>query len=181
MDDHVVLTLVTIAGVGATFAGFSGVVAVFDRRAQGEWYPEELFRLTNMLVMSLGACLASLLPLIEAFLGVPERAQWTVASLVLGAFCAGYWPIATRLRRRVAQARPGLLSPWAQAVVTGSLAVAIALQALNVAAVIVIRGAGAFVAGLWLLLVAAGLQFAFLVLIPLRPTAGIRPADDQAP
>jgi hypothetical protein len=55
MDEHIVLTLVTIAGLGATFAGFSGVVAVFDRRAQGEWNPEELFRLTNMLVMSLGA------------------------------------------------------------------------------------------------------------------------------
>ena len=101
MDEHIVLTLLTIAGVGATFAGFSGVVAVFDRRAHGEWYPEELFRLTNMLVMSLGACLVSLLPLIEEFFGASQATQWTMASLSLGAFCAGYYPIATRLRRRV--------------------------------------------------------------------------------
>jgi len=31
------------------------VVAVFGRRAHGEWYPENRFRLTNMLMMSLGS------------------------------------------------------------------------------------------------------------------------------
>lgn len=181
MDEHVVLTLVTIAGVGATFAGFSGVVAVFDRRAHGEWYPEELFRLTNMLVMSLGACLVSLVPMLEEFFGIHEATQWTGASLILGAFCLVYWSIANRLRRGVTQARPGLLSPWAQVVVNACLVGAILLQALNVAEVLVVRGAGSFVAGLWLLLIAAGLQFAFLVLIPLSPGGGDDPADDPAP
>ena len=42
MDEHVLHILLGFAGVGATFAGFSGVVAVFGRRAHGEWLPEDL-------------------------------------------------------------------------------------------------------------------------------------------
>ena len=48
MDEHIAWTLVPIAGVGATFAGFSGVLAAFDRRAYGEWRPEGLNRLTAL-------------------------------------------------------------------------------------------------------------------------------------
>lgn len=95
-----------------------------------------------MLVMSLGACLVSLVPLIAKFFGVPEAALWTASSLVLGALCAGYWLIANRLRRRVTRVRPGLLSSWAQAVVIASLTGAIVLQALNVAAVILTGARG---------------------------------------
>jgi len=42
------------------------------------------------------------------------------------------------------------------------------LQALNAAAILVERGAGLYVAGLLLLLIAAGLQFAFLILAPAK-------------
>ena len=41
MDERIALTLVTIVAVGATFAGFSGVLTVFDGHAHGEWYPDE--------------------------------------------------------------------------------------------------------------------------------------------
>jgi hypothetical protein len=170
MNEHIVLTLLTVAGVAATFAGFSGVVAVFDRRAHGEWFPEELFRLTNMLVMSLGACLFSLIPLIAESFHLSESALWALSSVSFGAFCTAYWVIAWTQRGRVARLRPGTLSVWAQAVVTACLSAALVLQGLNAGAVIVQRGPGPFVAGLWLLLIAAGLQFAFLVLEPLRST-----------
>src|SRR5882762_1337807 len=65
MDERTVLVLLGIASVAATFAGFSGVVAVFGRRAHGEWFLEDRFRLTNMLVTSLGAGLYAFIPLIE--------------------------------------------------------------------------------------------------------------------
>jgi hypothetical protein len=64
VDEHVLHILLGFAGVGATFAGFSGVVAVFGRRAHGEWLPEDLFRLRNLMFMSLGVCLLAFAPLV---------------------------------------------------------------------------------------------------------------------
>ncbi|HEV8330970.1 MAG TPA: hypothetical protein VGQ22_06100 [Steroidobacteraceae bacterium] len=45
MDEHVLHILL----------GFVGVVAVFGRRVHGEWFPEDRFRLTNLMVTSLGS------------------------------------------------------------------------------------------------------------------------------
>lgn len=52
-----------------------------------------------------------------------------------------------------------------------SLCAAAILQVLNAGAIFVERGAGSFVAGLLLLLVAAALQFAYLVLEPISPAS----------
>ena len=57
MTEHAVLALLGIASVATAITGFSGVVAVFGGRADGKWLPAERFRTTNMLVLSLGACL----------------------------------------------------------------------------------------------------------------------------
>jgi hypothetical protein len=65
MRDNAAFVLLGIAGVASTFAGFAGVVATFGRRAEGQWLPEERFRLINMIVLSLVACLLSFVPLIE--------------------------------------------------------------------------------------------------------------------
>jgi hypothetical protein len=85
----------------------------------------------------------------------------------MGTFCVACWLYARVERRRVKQLRPGSLSVWTQVVVTACLSLSGVLQALNIGTVLVERGAGPFVAGLWLLLIAAGLQFAYLVLVPL--------------
>jgi hypothetical protein len=81
MDETTVLTLLGIAGVAATFAGFSGVVAVFGRRAHGEWFLEDRFRLTNMLVTSLGACLLAFIPILGALLQLRGPQLWGMASV----------------------------------------------------------------------------------------------------
>jgi hypothetical protein len=179
MHDHTVLILLGTAGVAATFAGFSGVVAVFGRRAQGEWFPEERFRLTNMLVISLGACLFAFVPLIEELFHSAERTLWTTASTLLGAFCVAYFLYALPQRWRLSRSRPGLLPVWASAMFILCLCFAMVLQALNAVAALFERGAGAYVAGLLLLLIAAGLQFAFLVLTPLGPAESGEPAAEQ--
>src|SRR6267378_35434 len=64
MHENVVFVLLGIADVASTFAGFAGVVATFGRRAQGKWLPEERFRLINIIVLSLVACLFSFVPLL---------------------------------------------------------------------------------------------------------------------
>jgi len=169
MQEHSVLTLLGISGVAATLAGFSGVVAAFDRRAHGNWHPEERFRLINMVVIALSTCLLALTPLTEESLGLSESALWMTASILMGAFCVGYVLGAIRPRRRLGRSRPGTLPLWATLVFVFSLCSAAGLQALNVAKILVERGGGPYIAGLLLLLVAAGLQFALLVLTPLSP------------
>jgi hypothetical protein len=171
LHEHIVLILLGISGVSVTSAGFAGVVATFGRRAQGEWLPEERFRLTNMLVLSLGACLFAFIPLIEELFHIAEATLWTIASSLMGTFCAVYFAYAMLQRRRLNRSRPGVLRPWMAAVVIIALGAAVVLQALNATAVLVERGAGAYVVGLSLLLTVAGFQFAFLVLMPLSPTA----------
>lgn len=166
MHEHAVMTLLAIASVATAIAGFSGIVAAFSGR-DGKWQPAERFRITNMLVLSLGACLLSLVPLTEELLRVPDRALWMVASLALLAFCAFYAIRTMVLLRRPTLRRPGVLVEWVRVVYFACLSLAIVLQALNVAGALGERGAGAFIAGLVLMLIPAGLMFVFLVLTPL--------------
>ena len=155
--------------VGAIFAGFSGVVVVFGQRPHGTWFPEERFRLTNMMLTSLGACLFAFVPPIGALLHLTEPALWATASTLMGAFCVGYFLYALPIRLRLHQIRRDVLPFWATLIFVLLLCSAAALQALNAASVLFAREPGPYVAGLLLLLIAAGLQFGFLVLIPLPP------------
>ncbi|MBI3448198.1 MAG: hypothetical protein HY049_04675 [Acidobacteria bacterium] len=177
MNDHALFTLLAIAEVSATFAGFSGVVAVFGRRAHGEWFPEDRFRLTNMLMMSLGSGLFALVPILEELLHVPDRALFTTASALLGAFSLAYLIVGVARTRRLRREHPGALARWAVVVIQASLFLAAALQALNAFGILYNHEAGPYLAGLLLLLVFAGIQFAFLVLVP--PREG--PRRDEPP
>lgn len=167
MSEHAVMTLLGIASVAIAVSGFSGVVAVFGGRAEGKWSVEARFRTTNMLILSLGACLLSFVPLTEELMQIPEHILWMTTSLLLIAFCSFYF-VYTMIRLRNPELRrPGVLIKWVRQVYFVCLGLAIVLQALNVADVLVARGAGPFVGGLIFLLISAGLQFAFLVLTPL--------------
>jgi hypothetical protein len=170
MQENVLFVLLGINGLASTFAGFAGVVATFGRRAQGTWLPEERFRLINMIVLSLVACLFSFVPLIEDLFHLAEVTLWTVASILLGIFCVAYLVYAVLQRWRLNQSRHWALPLWVAAVLIIALGFAIVLQALNATGVLVERGAGPYVAGLSLLLTIAGLQFVFLVLTPLNST-----------
>ena len=87
MLDNAAFVLLGIAGVASTFTGFAGVVATFGRRGEGQWLPEERFRLINMILLSLVACLLSFVPLIEDLFHLAEVTLWTVASVLLSLFC----------------------------------------------------------------------------------------------
>ena len=168
MDERTVLILVSIATVAATFAGFSGVVAVFGRRAHGEWLLEDRFRLVNMLVTSLGACLFALIPIVALLLHVDGPSLWEVSSLLMFVYGVAY--IATLLPHwwHILSLHPGVLSPVASVVVLSSSTLTAGLQLLNAVSVVFHREAGPYVLGLVLYLVIAGLQFSLLVLRPLK-------------
>lgn len=167
MNDHAVMTLLGISSVATAIAGFSGVVAAFSGRADGQWLPAERFRTTNMLILSLAAALLSFVPLTEELLRIPDAILWVVASSVLGVFCAFYFVRTVLLLRRPSLRGPGVLVEWIKPVYFVCLALAVILQILNVSGVLVERGAGPFIGGLMFVLIPAGLMFVVLVLTPL--------------
>jgi hypothetical protein len=75
--------LQTIAEISVAFTGFTGVVAVFGRRADQPWIPLELFRFRVLLGASLAALLFSLLPFIFHYAGVSNRLTWTAGSALI--------------------------------------------------------------------------------------------------
>ena len=177
MDERTVLVLLGIASVAATFAGFSGVVAVFGRRAHGEWFLEDRFRLTNMLVTSLGAGLYAFIPLIEVDLHLHGPSLWTVSSLLLFVYCAAFMVSTLPHWWHLISKHPGVLSVPASYIVYLSSGLAALVQLLNAASILFHREPGPYIVGLVFLLVIAGLQFALMVL---RPLTAHRRAHDEA-
>jgi len=168
MTEHAVLTLLGVASVATAISGFSGVVAVFGGRAEGKWSAADRFRTTNMLILSLGACLLSFVPLLEELFRVPDRTIWMTSSSLLVAFCAAYFVYTMIKLQNPDLRRPGALIAWVRIVYFICLGLAIVLQTLNVAGALVERDAAPYITGLIFLLILAGLQFAFLVLAPLK-------------
>jgi hypothetical protein len=168
MNEHAVLVLLGVGGVATTFSGFSGVVAVFGNRAEGNWSPEEQVRAINMLVLSLVVCLFSFLPLTEELLKISDSAIWVSSSLLFGVFCAIHFVYSIRVTRKLMRIRKGLIVGWVRIAFIVCLLSACLLQALNTAGMGIERGPGPYVAGLLLTLSLAGIQFAYLVLVPLR-------------
>jgi len=190
MDERTVLILLGIATVAATFAGFSGVVAVFGRRAHGEWFLEDRFRLTNMLVTSLGACLFAFLPTVGVLLHIHGDDLWAISSLLMACYCVAYIVNLVPNWQHLLIKHPGVLSVRASVVVFTSSVVAAILQLLNAISILFHREPGPYVLGLLLLLIIAGLQFALLVLRPLtahhrthsdKPAAAEPVASEQDP
>src|SRR4051794_17792011 len=105
MNERAILTLLGIAGVATTFSGFSGVVAVFGGRAEGNWAPEERTRMINMLILSLAVCLFSFVPVVEDLFEISQNVVWISSSLFLGTFCSVYFVYAINTTRRLLHIR----------------------------------------------------------------------------
>jgi hypothetical protein len=91
--------LMTIAQVSATFAGFSGVIAVFRRGSSLS--DLEIGALQVRAVVELGvlATLLSLLPFVPFGFGADEPSTWRLCSAVAGiAFLAGFVGAMRRVR-----------------------------------------------------------------------------------
>ena len=146
---------------------FSGVVGVFGRRAHGEWLPEDLFRLRNLMFMSLAVCLLAFAPLVLATWHFSEPSTWALASLMMGVGSIVYLLYARPASHRLRRDRPGLMPTWASAVFIVALSVAAILQFLNIVGLFFERGAGPYLPACWRYSCAAAMQFAFLVIRPL--------------
>ena len=89
-----------------------GVVAVFGRRAHGEWLPEDLFRLRNLMFMSLSVCLLAFAPLVLITWHFSVARTRGLASLILGLGSLVYLLYARPASQRLRRDRPGLMPTW---------------------------------------------------------------------
>jgi uncharacterized membrane protein len=160
--------LIGIAEVGAAFVGFSSIVAIFGRRADGALAPMDRIRVRNLVEQALIVAILGFLPLALFRLNVSEPGTWTISSVVLGVVLSlglVLWFIRARALRKLASLRL-----WMAAVGTVSLGAALFLQVLNVTGWIFDSESGPYLAGLLLVLFLAGLQFALLVFSRLGTT-----------
>jgi len=74
---------IALAEIGVAIAGFSGVVAVFGARSEGQWTPDDRLRLAFLLACSMTVVFFSLLPFPMTALHVPATVVWRVASGLL--------------------------------------------------------------------------------------------------
>jgi hypothetical protein len=166
MSEHALLALLGIASVAATFAGFSGVVAVFGGRALGDWAPVERTRMTNLLIMSLSVCLFSFVPIAMDLLGASNGTIWVCSSLGLTFFSGSYLVFSVINTQHLLHIRKSVVSQRVRIAFLVLLPATTVLQILNVLGFGFKPGPGPLATGLLLILVLAGIQFAYLVLIP---------------
>jgi hypothetical protein len=168
MNEHTLLALLGIASVATTFAGFSGVVAVFGGRALGNWAPVERTRMTNLVIMSLSVCFFSFVPIALDLLGVSDGTIWVCSSLGLTFFSGSYFVFSVLNTQALLHIRRSVVSPWVRIAFMVLLPAITVLQISNVLGFGFKPGPGPLVTGLLLILALAGIQFAHLVLIDLR-------------
>ena len=109
-------SLLTLAEIAVTLAGFSGLVAAFRSRSLDEWHPRDLLIL--WLILGLGglAMLFALLPLPLFQAGLGSSAVWRAASLVFLVFLLLAIAGALTASDRVARAGHPVRTPRVNAV-----------------------------------------------------------------
>jgi len=80
--------LYAVAQVGATYAGFSTLVAVVAYRGEIGAIPARIY---YMLLLSLIVIMASFLPQIVQYFGADSVLAWRIASAIYAVAWVGYW------------------------------------------------------------------------------------------
>ena len=158
--------LYALAEVGATLAGFSGLVVTFRFQGIQRWSPTELRVLWLLIGNSLLVVLFSLLPVSLALFGWPADVIWMTCAAILGTwFLSGSalgirGDLADRANRRLVTVP--VITPLLYVVLVVALAMGVALW-LSAFAVIVPHGQGIYVLGLITLIAFAAAEFLFFI------------------
>jgi hypothetical protein len=121
---------------GIAAAGFSGIVAVLGRRAEGQWRPSDRVRVTLLLQTSFAAIGLSFLALALDGAGVAEPTIWKVGSACYALYAVLAVLPRVRLFRTMPDTDPSFPPRLAKGVIVVVLSVA-ALQAYNAVALAV--------------------------------------------
>jgi len=168
LSEIAILTLSGIGAIAASFAGFSGVVVVFGERSHGDWLSKDRFRLVIMLAMSLSCCFFSFTPMVLNLFQVPPRQVWVYSSSLLGVSFFSFYMYVLPQSLRLMRYRMNNIDDVFSIVIIFVVSTAITMQALNATGLWFEIGPGAFVIGLLSLLFVSGIEFARLVLSPIK-------------
>ena len=167
--------LFLLAEVAVAFAGFAGVVAIFQARLSQDAPSFDLFRFWVMLASSLSLLGFSLLPLVFHFLGSSQSAVWRLSSLVLAVFTVANAIFIVRLIRSRVEAVVASLDPAITVAANVTYAITLITQIANVFGALGGPRFGLYLVGLLMVLLGAAVNFARLVWVGtsrLRPPAG---------
>jgi hypothetical protein len=161
--------LVGVAEIAVAFTGFSGVVIVFGRRAEGTWLPEDRFRLSLLLETSLLTAGWALLALVFWHAPGIRDSAWTLSSLLWSIYGIGTVLNSIRRNSRLRREYPDLrerVSPRLFNVFVLMLIPTFIL--LQIANVIFWQEFLPFLAALVFSLAASGVQFTRLIYASFR-------------
>ena len=157
--------LVAIAEIGVSLAGFAGIVGALGGGKLRPANPEVWLPFWVMISGGLGIVFAALFPFLPYHLGAPDHVCWALSSAFVTILTAGN--LAVFIPRFLRARRRGFLG--------GILTFEILLylisffllvsQVLNTLGVGLPQSAGAFLAGLYLLLLISALNFVFLLYV----------------
>jgi hypothetical protein len=155
--------LLTIAEISIGFAGFAGIVALFGRRAAGEWSNVDRIRFNSLVSAALTSLFAALLPLAFYYVASDQLSPWRLSSALFGARLLLVCRVAIRANLEAKASEDpevNVLGGWILSGVPGLLSVPLFLNALG----IVFQGNGApYLFALFLTLSVAGLFFSRLL------------------
>ena len=159
--------LYTLAGLGMSFAGFSGLVVTLPtRRDARAWSPAELRMLGLLIGDSFVVLFLALLPVPMALADWPVDTIWTLCSALLGSWCllGGLMTLRGELRDR--KGRHSIANPVMAPVRYGIYLVAFAMGAilwLSIWDLLLANGQPLYVLGLLVLLAFAAVEFLFFI------------------
>jgi len=157
-----------IAEIGATIAGFSGVIALFRRGTTPSESDPEVFTVRDVVRISLMVAAFALLPFVPDGLDLGGTAVWRVCSLLLAVFVLLGMVASLREVRRehgIRTLRENPVPPW---ILLPIVVVIELLLCANALAYSPKYAATFYLAALLLLLVLAGLFFLTLLVPPRR-------------
>ena len=151
--------LLTVAGIGATLAGFTAIVGIFSTSGQRSEGTRLFFWL--MIEFSFATIFFCLLPLVLSNFGLSSHTVWGTSSATMVAFITVHLVgIRAVLRRGFARGQIPRLSPF---IVGPLFLVVLAVQGLNAIGVAFDRTYAAYFLGIVLFLGIALSNFSYLV------------------
>ena len=155
--------LLTIAEVSIGFAGFAGIVALFGRRAGGDWSLADRLRFNSLVRHALLTLFAALLPLAIYYVDPDHGSPWRPSSAIFGViYLYLFWTGSRRIPevRDSGDSEANTRGAWVLVAAYAALAVGLFLNAIGV----ILQGdAGIYLVALFYTLILAGLFFARLL------------------
>ena len=163
-------SLQTIAQIGITFAGFSGLIVAF-RKDSGPLTRVHKYRLQVLLSLSLGAMFLSLLPELLLSFDATVENVWRLSSVVLSLYSVAFtiWWVRASLQLKTTD--PGIFDWFAISRMATGHALVVFVQLAFLFSIFDIAGPAAYLAGLIWYLFHSAQQFTRMLYV--RPKSDL--------